>query len=247
MPPDREQGRSYYDELSASYDAKRESSYHRMIDDLEVEVVEPLSLGARVLELGCGTGAILSRVAKSASEAIGIDASAEMVARARGKGLDARVAEIHALPFEDESFDLTYSFKALAHVPDVEVAIREATRVTRCGGHLVLELYNPWSLRFIAKQLAGPQQVTETHTEADIYTRWDPPARARSLIPPNTELVDLRGIRVLTPIAAALDLPLLGTILRTSERFAARSALRYFGGFLVLVLRKSRAAPSSES
>lgn len=239
MPPEPDERRAYYDAVSASYDAKRESAYHRMIDDLEVEIVSPFAQGARVLELGCGTGAILARVGDFAAEALGVDSSPAMVARAEEKGLDARLADIHALPFEDDSFDLTYSFKVLAHVPGIEAAVREAVRVTRPGGHLVLELYNPWSLRFVAKRLAGPQEVTDLHTEADVYTRWDPPARARSLVPPNAELIHLRGIRVLTPIAALLDLPIVGPALRRAEQLAAGSPLRYFGGFLVLVLRKS--------
>jgi hypothetical protein len=62
---------------------------------------------------------------------------------------------------------------------------------------------------------------------------------AWSLIPPNTEWVDVRGLRVLTPFTAVHRIPVLGTSLRTAERLVSRSALRYFGGFLVLVLRKS--------
>jgi hypothetical protein len=44
---------------------------------------------------------------------------------------------------------------------------------------------------------------------------------------------------VLTPFTAVHRIPVLGTSLRTAERLVSRSALRYFGGCLVLVLRKS--------
>lgn len=240
MSPERDQElRLYYDDFSASYDAGRDSPYHRWIDDLEIEIAAPFAQDARVLELGCGTGLILRRLAEIAREAVGVDLSHEMVARAREKGLDVRVADLRTLPFDDDSFDLTCSFKVLPHVPDVEAAVQEALRVTRTGGHLVLELYNPWSLRFLVKRLAGPGAITEVRTEADIYTRWDSPARLKSLIPTSTELVALHGLRVVTPFAAVHRAPFVGPTLRIAERLASRSRLRYFGGFLVLVLRKS--------
>ena len=79
----------------------------------------------------------------------------------------------------------------------------------------------------------GPQGVT------DVFTRWDSPTKLWSLMPPNTEWIEVRGLRVLTPFAAAHRIPFFGTSLRKAEQVASRSALRYFGGFFVLVLRKS--------
>lgn len=237
-PPNRDP-RAYYDDFSESYDRGRASNYHRMVDDLEMGIAKPYAHGARVLELGCGTGLILSRLAELAEEAVGIDLSEGMAARARARGLDVRIADLCALPFEDDAFDLTCSFKVLAHVPDIQTAIVEAVRVTRPGGHLLLELYNPWSLRYLAKRAAGPQPIGERRTEADVYTRWDSPRTIPSLLPSNAELVDYRGVRVLTPFAAMHRIPVLGQGLRRAERLATRSALRYFGGFLIAVLRKS--------
>jgi ubiquinone/menaquinone biosynthesis C-methylase UbiE len=234
-----EDARRYYDDFAPSYDASRKTPYHRMIDDFEVELALPYVRGSRVLELGCGTGRILSRLAKVADEAVGVDLSGEMVALARAKGLDARVGDLRALSFENDAFDLTYSFKVLPHVPDIRTAISEAVRVTRPGGHLLLELYNPWSLRYLAKKAAGPQRIGQNRTEADVFTRWDSPRAMRSLIPSNAELVGLCGIRVLTPFAALHRVPVMATGLRGAERLASASPLRYFGGFLVMVLHKS--------
>jgi ubiquinone/menaquinone biosynthesis C-methylase UbiE len=239
--PDAPNGdpRRYYDDLSATYEHRRSSNYHRMLDDLEMQVAEPYALGARVLELGCGTGRILSRLAEIAEEAVGIDLSEGMAAQAKARGLDVRLGDLRALPFEDDTFDLTCSFKVLAHVPDVKTAIREAARVTRPGGHLVLELYNPWSLRYLAKKVAGPRPVGSTQTEADVFTRWDSPRAVPSLLPAGVELVNFHGVRVLTPFAALHGIPFFGRGLRHAEDLAARSPLRYFGGFSILTLRKS--------
>ncbi|MFZ1864028.1 MAG: class I SAM-dependent methyltransferase [Polyangiales bacterium] len=233
-----EETRRYYDDFSKSYDRSRRTGYHRMIDDLELEVLAPYAKGARVLELGCGTGLILERVAPIAREAMGIDLSEGMAGRARARGLPVRIGDIHDLPFDDDRFDLTYALKVLAHVPEVERAIREAVRVTRPGGFVLLELYNPWSLRYLAKTLAGPRPIGDHRTEADIYTRWDSPRVIPKLLPANVELVELRGIRVLTPFAALHRIPWLSLGMIRAERLASRSPLRYFGGFMVVVLRK---------
>lgn len=236
--PRASDARAYYDALSGSYDQRRASPYHQMVDDLELETVAPYAAGARLVELGCGTGRLLSRLAAVAKEAVGVDVSEGMAARARAKGLDVRIADLGALPFEDASFDLTYSFKVLAHVADPEAAIAEAARITRPGGHVVFDLYNRWSLRFLAKTAAGPRRVGVGRTEADLFTRWDSPRSVARMLPPSLRLLDYRGVRVLTPFAAVHRLPLLGPALRRAERIASRSPLRAMGGFLVLVLRK---------
>ena len=228
----------YYDDFSDSYERGRGSGYHRMIDDLEFEVAAQFAEGARVLELGCGTGLILERIAAIANEAVGIDLSERMAQRARERGLEVFLGSLSELPFTNEQFDLTYGFKVLPHVADIETAIGEAARVTRPGGHLLLEFYNPWSVRRLAKRLAGPAPISERRTEADVYTRWDSPRAIRRLIPPELDLLELRGVRVLTPFAAIHGFPVLGPGLRWAERSAGSSPLRYFGGFIIAVLRK---------
>jgi len=230
--------RRYYDDFSDTYEQGRNRGYHRMIDQLELELVAPYARGARVLELGCGTGLILARVAEIAKRAVGIDLSEGMAQHARNRGLDVRIGDLCELPFEDEQFDVTYGFKVLAHVPDIDAALREAARVTRPGGHLLLEFYNPWSLRYLAKRVAGPKPVGEGRTEAEIPTRWDSAHAIRRQLPPEVELIEFRGIRVLTPFAAAHAIPGVAYLLRRAERLSVRSPLRYFGGFLVAVLRK---------
>lgn len=236
--PLEQEARRYYDDFSDSYERERGYGYHQMLDDLEVRVTAPYARGARVLELGCGTGLILARIAEIAEEAVGIDLSEGMAQRARDRGLDVRIGSVCDLPFEDERFDLTYSFKVLAHIADIETAVREAARVTRTGGHLLLEFYNPWSLRYLAKKVAGPQPIGDGRTEADVFTRWDSPRAIPSLLPPNLELLDYYGVRVLTPFAAVHRIPWVARGLGRAERLAGRSSLRYFGGFLIAVLSK---------
>ena len=233
-----EHNRAYYDDFSDGYERGRGIGYHRLLDELEMQVVEPLARGKRVLEVGCGTGLILGRLASCAAHACGVDLSPGMLRVARARGLDVVVGSATSLPYPDASFELVCSFKVLAHVPDITRALAEIARVTRPGGTMVLEFYNPWSLRFLAKRAAGPQPISEDRTEADVFTRWDSPLAVRNLLPAHVELIDFRGVRVLTPAAFVHNLPLVGHALSIAERRAVSSPLRYFGGFLIALARK---------
>ena len=230
--------RDYYDDFSRSYDASRRGGYHALVDALEVESVRRLADGARVLEVGCGTGLILERLAPYAAGLAGVDLSPGMLERARSRGFDVVEGDALSLPFSDASFDLTVSFKVLPHVRDLSGAIREMARVTRPGGHVAVELYNRCSLRFLAKRLAGPARISERRSESDVYTRWDAPWTLRGVVPSTLEVVDVAGIRVVTPFARAHDVAMLGPTLRSVEWRVLRSPLRWFGGFLVVILRR---------
>jgi ubiquinone/menaquinone biosynthesis C-methylase UbiE len=230
--------RTYYDDFSGWYERERAAGYHALIDEIEVGAVREFAAGKRVLEAGCGTGLVLQRLAHVAAEAHGFDLSAGMVAKARARGLSVSLGSVTAIPFRSNSFDFVCSFKVLAHVPDIELALRELARVTRPGGTLVLEFYNPWSLRYLAKRLAGPQQISEGRTEADVYTRWDAPVTIPKRLPANLELIEYRGVRVATPAAFVHKIPGVRDLFAWAERASVRSPLRYFGGFLLAVLRK---------
>jgi len=228
----------YYDDFSTGYERERGVGYHRLIDDLELQVLAPLVSGRRVLEVGCGTGLILGPVAGRAANAWGLDLSPAMLQKARARGLNVLLGSATELPFLDASFDLVCSFKVLPHVPNIRTALAEIARVTRPGGTIVLEFYNPWSLRYLAKRIAGPQPISDGRTEADVFTRWDSPRAVRELLPSGVELEAFRGVRVFTPAAFAHKLPVVSTVLQLLERAAVDSPLRYFGGFLIAILRK---------
>lgn len=232
------QSQAYYDDFSRIYEKERGEGYHRLIDDLEVEIAMPHARNNRVLEIGCGTGLILERLHPIAAYACGFDLSSKMVQKARERGLNVVLGNVLNIPFKDGFFDLVYSFKVLAHVPEIGRALWEITRVTAPGGRMVLEFYNPWSMRYLAKRVAGPQRISEGRTEADVYTRWDAPSVIWRLLPPNVVLERIYGVRVVTPFANVYKIPILARTLSAIERKAVDSPLRYFGGFLVAVLRK---------
>ncbi len=233
-----ENNRDYYNDFSQSYEDKRHQGYHALIDDLEMSVISPLVKDKSVLEVGCGTGLILRRLHELASEAKGIDLSEGMVSKAKDRGLDVQVGSATEIPFEDNRFDVVCSFKVLAHVPNITRALEEMVRVAVPGGTVVAEFYNPWSLRYMAKRLAGPGRISAKRTEADVYTRWDSPLTISKIIPPNAHLITYRGVRVFSPSAFMHDIPVAGAWLAKAEHAAVTSPLRYFGGFLLALIRK---------
>ena len=231
--------RSYYDDFAGWYERERHLPYHRMLDDLEVEIVERYARGKQALEVGCGTGLILDRVARFASEASGIDLSGGMLAKAARRGLHVAQASATELPIATASVDVAYSFKVLAHIPDIAGAMREMARVVRPGGYVIAEFYNARSLRRLVKALKPPTAVSDQTHDEHVYTRYDDASAIRSYLPPELDWVATRGIRVITPVAAVLRVPVLGAAVRWAEhRLADVPGARDHGGFLVAICRR---------
>ncbi len=231
--------RAYYDDFAGWYERDRHLPYHRMLDDLEVEIVERYAAGKHTLEVGCGTGLILDRVARFASHARGIDLSGGMLAQAAQRGLSVLQASATELPIASASVDVAYSFKVLAHIPDIAGAMREMARVVRPGGFVIAEFYNARSLRRLVKAVKPPTAVSDTTHDEHVYTRYDDAAAIRSYLPPELEWTATRGIRVITPLAAVLRVPVVGAAVRWAEhRLADMPVARDHGGFLVAICRR---------
>jgi SAM-dependent methyltransferase len=236
-PPTTQQ---YYDRFSIRYEAERHHGYHRLIDELELELVRRHGAGRDVFEAGCGTGLLLREAARVARSAVGLDLSRGMLAPARARGLRVVQGSLTDVPLPSASFDLVYSMKVLAHVPPIERAVAELARLLRPGGHVLLEFYNPLSLRYLAKRLGGHGTIaSDGTTEGDVYTRYDTAARARAYLPPDLDLVGVRGVRVVTPTSRVFAVPPLGRLFSWAERASCDlPLLRNLGGFLILIARK---------
>jgi ubiquinone/menaquinone biosynthesis C-methylase UbiE len=239
----REANRAYYDAFSAGYEAHRGTNdpggYHELLDELESGFVARFGAGKDVLEVGCGTGLVLNRIATFARTARGVDLSPGMLAHAKQRGLDVQEGSATSLPFADTSFDVTCSFKVLAHVPDIRGALNEMARVTRSGGHVLAEFYNPNSLRGVVKRFGPAGRVAPGANEHDVFTRFDSPADVQRMIPTGCELVASRGVRIVTPTALVMRVPIVRDAFRTAERTLCDSPLSALGGFWIAAMKKS--------
>lgn len=224
---------TYYDDYSKSYEDERRKGYYSLINDLEFEKVEPFARGKKTLEIGCGTGLILERVHEVAKEAVGVDISTGMLDVCRKKGLNVLEASATELPFEDNSFDMVYSFKVLAHVPEIEKAIKEIARVTKPKGRVVLEFYNPFSFKGINEKLR-----TMVRRGRPVYIRHDSLRGIRRLLPEEFRIVSTRGIRIFAPFAACYTMPVISFFFKYLDRHLCDSVLGRFGGYFVVEATK---------
>jgi SAM-dependent methyltransferase len=235
---DGTENRAYYDAFAEGYDRGRDRGYHKLIDDQAAAIVGKYAAGREALEVGCGTGLILERVARDARRACGVDLSPGMLARARARGLEVAEGSATALPFADASFDVTYSFKVLAHVPAWEQSLAEMRRVTRPGGHMIFDIYNRRSLRYLIKRLWGPRATSQAFDESAISTRFLTPQEAERVLPEGTRVVERAGIRITTPHPIVCRLPVIGRAHEGVEWALMRSPLAALAGFYVFVVER---------
>lgn len=96
--------------------------------------------GECVLDLGCGNGELTQRIAASGASVVGIDASIEMVAAAREKGLRVDHGNAEKLPYPDHTFEAVFSNAALHWIRGQDDMLTEVRRVLRPGGRFVAEM-----------------------------------------------------------------------------------------------------------
>lgn len=138
--------------------------YSERDDDIEWAVDEAVGAApsAAVLDVGCGTGSYLRRLAagRGVRRLVGVDMSGAAVASLDGVvGVAAVVADAQRLPFGAACFDVVTARHMLYHVPDPVLALREARRVLRPGGIFAavvnLERTTPMLIDLVAESVAA--------------------------------------------------------------------------------------------
>ena len=165
-----------YDRWAASYDGDRNATR-----DLDAEVVRraPIGVDGRdVLELGCGTGKNTAWLAERARSVVALDFSPGMLARARERvgGAGHRVRFVQhdvrePWPVPDESADAVVGNLVLEHVEELAPVYREAARVLRAGGRLLLcELHPERQRRGGQAHFTDPDTGDTVHVPAHRHT-----------------------------------------------------------------------------
>jgi len=111
--------------------------------------------GKKVLEIGVGTGSDHLQFAKAGAILTGIDITPKSIELTKknlelhGYHSNLLVADAENLPFENNTFDVVYSFGVLHHIPDTQKTINEIYRVLNPGGKAIIALYHKYSLFWI--------------------------------------------------------------------------------------------------
>ncbi len=231
--------REYYDRFSAGYDRRRNKGYHVLLDELEAGFVRQQIRGRMILDAGCGTGLVSAHLKAVFPRIIGGDLSSGMLRRAAARGQTVVQADLTALLFQSGAFDGLFSFKVLAHVPRLKNALEEMARVVKPGGGLILEFYNPRSIRGLKKRFHIRHRVANKTDETEVYTGFYTLRTIREILPQGLKIEAVRGIMIFTPLALLHRIPVLGKILAGMERRFCDGPLRRFGGFIDVATRKS--------
>ena len=126
--------------MTQRWDPESYAAHARFVSDLGAPVVDLLAPqpGERILDLGCGDGALTERLRNAGCLVVGVDSSPEQVWAALERGLDAHIIDARELPFDAE-FDAVFSNAVLHWVRDADAAIDGVWRALRPGGRFVAE------------------------------------------------------------------------------------------------------------
>ncbi|MGA7802434.1 MAG: methyltransferase domain-containing protein [Gammaproteobacteria bacterium] len=134
-------------------DYKRHAGFVSELGEPVVRWLAPRP-GERILDLGCGDGALSARIADLGCELVAVDANPAFVAAARERGLDARLMDARELAFE-RPFDAVFSNAVLHWVPAAERVIDGVWRSLVPGGRFVGELGGGGNCRSVVEALRG--------------------------------------------------------------------------------------------
>lgn len=151
----------YFASVAADWDRLR--ALHVAEGEVDAAIAALLGEGPidAHLDVGTGTGQLLIHLAGRTRRSVGVDLSHDMLSLARANiekaGLrhaQVRPGDVHALPFEAASFDLVTLHQVLHFLDEPQRALKEAVRVLRPGGRLLIVDFAPHELEFLRDQHA---------------------------------------------------------------------------------------------
>jgi ubiquinone/menaquinone biosynthesis C-methylase UbiE len=175
------------DKAAAAYDAAADHyddeplAFWKRIGERTVTGLE-LAASAKVLDVGCGTGASALPAAQVVGKnglVLGVDLSSRLLDRARAKAkaadlanVEFRLADMTALKYPDGSFDAVISVFSIFFVPDMEGLVSELWRMVRPGGKLAVTTWGPRIFEpAYSRWLSAVGQ--ERHDLVTAFNPWD--------------------------------------------------------------------------
>lgn len=227
---------AYDADASLNYDARRFRDpqglafQRREMEQLD-RYLRHVPSGARVLEVGCGTGRFCAYLGKKGYSVHGIDPSPHMVELASDLCRDLENVTIARgegglIQSNDNTYDFALAIRVTNLTESREYAmrmIREMVRVVRPGGHILVEYLNSWRPRLCKDVLLSQRMITR-------MLRDDVPAR----------LIDRSGILIVTHRAFSKSPAFLIPVVEATDRILSRLAPRFTDRSYAL-LRKDEA------
>lgn len=144
---------AYFREAAGSWDQIRALHVDEGVVETAIENLLADEGHDTLLDIGTGTGRMLQLLGKRAREAVGVDQSRDMLAVARinlsepqYRNCNVRQADMYQLPFDDRSFDLVILHMVLHFADEPGDAIKEAARVLKPGGTLLVVDFAPHAM-----------------------------------------------------------------------------------------------------
>ena len=136
--------RKNFDEEADNYYKTHDGKHSSALYDRVIEKLNALDYSS-LLDVGFGTGEVLSRIYSEGVKFSGLDISPKMLDIARknlGENVDLRLGDSEELPWDDGSFDAVLCLNSFHHYPNPEKVLNEMNRVLKKGGKLVMA--DPW-------------------------------------------------------------------------------------------------------
>lgn len=152
-----------------------EEDYPKWVDGQKIAVdyfFPDVPLGSVILDAGCGDGIGVAHLeSKGFTDVHGMDLNPKKVERALSKGLKIKEGDMHALPYEDNQFDVVYSSHSLEHCHDPVKAVAEIKRVLKPDGDVFIVL--PFPDRGVLEVHCGGVTMGSRHNDGgDSVVAW---------------------------------------------------------------------------
>ena len=187
----------------------------------------------KVLEIGVGLGADHQRFAEAGAVLTGIDITERAIEHVRHRlsqlGLSSTLStgDAENLHFEDDSYDIVYSWGVIHHSPDTHKAVAEIHRVLRPGGIAKVMVYHTWSLvGYMLWMRYALLRFRPWMTLAAIYSRY--------LESPGTKAYSVRTARQLFVQFHSVE---ISTVLTHGDLLESAAGQRHSGALLKLARR----------
>ncbi len=142
------------------------SVIHQQRQEITLHFFDGLNLSkdSRILEIGCGAGLITTAIARRGYKIEALDSVQAMIdlTKKHAKELnlehliEAKVSDINALPYPDNSLDAIITLGVLPWLPDVKTPLREMSRILKPGGYIILNVDNRYRLNHLVNPFRMP-------------------------------------------------------------------------------------------